>query len=91
MDEMVSYIFGTLKMSENAIKDINKFLKRQGKLNKRFGAFAVATVAWMYVSEKKNKEERELMEDKLNAQTKIIEKMNRDIMSLKIKKGEASM
>ncbi|MEG1523868.1 MAG: hypothetical protein RR475_02455 [Clostridia bacterium] len=48
MDKMIGYVFGSLASFENAIKNINKTLKRQTGFNLNVFLFMLLTVAWMF-------------------------------------------
>ena len=91
MDNMIRYIFGSLKNTDQAINEIAKKLRRQNRLNRRFAIYSLATTAILYISEKRHKEEKELLEEKFDAQAQLIEKLNSDIMQLKTLKGEHQM
>lgn len=46
MMEMISYIFGSLKASENSIKNIKTILRNQARINRKIAAFAFVTAAY---------------------------------------------
>lgn len=78
MPEMISYIFGSLRNSEEAIKNINKTLKAQNKINKTVVAFSLATVTYMVIADIQYREQQA----KIDALTKEVKALKRD------KKGE---
>lgn len=45
MDEMLGYIFGRLKLSEDALRSINGTLRSQNLLNRRVALFALLVTA----------------------------------------------
>ena len=46
MMEMISYIFGSLKASENSIKNIKTILGNQARINRTVAAFAFVVAAY---------------------------------------------
>lgn len=46
MVEMLSYIFGSLKESENSIKAIKTTLRKQARINRTVAAFALVVAAY---------------------------------------------
>lgn len=91
MEKMFSYIFGSLKLADEAIYDIGRELKHQSKVNRRFLMLSLAIAGYIYINDKRYTEEREELEDRLNYQSKMIDKLNNDIRELNIKKGEHTM
>lgn len=51
MNEAVAYIFGSLRASETAIKDVGKALAKQARFNRNLTAFALAMAAYVVVVE----------------------------------------
>lgn len=84
MEKMIGYIFGSLKHTDDAIQEINKSLRRQNGVNRRLGILTLATVAYLYVAEKRHKEEKEEFEH-------MIDKLNEDVRRLNTAKGEQQM
>lgn len=91
MENMLGYIFGTLKTTETAVKDITASLRRQNGINRRNTMFAVAVTAWICVTEMRREKEREELEEKLQAQEARMNMLGAEIRSLKNEKGEAKM
>jgi hypothetical protein len=91
MENMVGYIFGSLKATENTLKDIDKLFKHQNTTNKRFRMFILSMTAWLYVHEFKHKEEKEQLNKKLDIQEKALDKLNDELRALRDLKGEAVM
>lgn len=91
MEKTIGYIFGTLKHTEDAIYEINKSLRRQNGVNRRVGVLALAAVAYLYVVDKRHKEEKETLEHRLEDHEKMIDKLNNDIRRLNTLKGEHQM
>lgn len=77
MNEMVAYIFGSLRTSENAVKNIRKTLRHQARINRGVAAFALTMTVYVILME-------------LNAleQNKKIEKLNTELEELKRSEGE---
>ena len=71
MNEMVGYIFGSLYNSEEAIKQINKALKKQAKLNRHLVTIALVTSMYMYLNEYRYKNQN----NKIKALSKEIEEL----------------
>ena len=84
MENMIGYIFGSLKNTDEAIKDINKHLRRQNGLNKSIVFCSLATVGYLYLVDKRLVGEKNELEERLD-------KMEAEIKELKIEKGEHSM
>lgn len=57
MNEMMSYIFGTLQKNEAALTNVAKALKAQSKFNKNLTIFVLAGTVYVYVSERRRKEQ----------------------------------
>lgn len=91
MEKMIGYIFGSLKNADDAINEINKSLRRQNRLNSRFAIYSLATIAWLYIVDKRSVGERNELEQRIEKQDKIIDKLNAEIRELKTVKGEHSM
>ena len=53
MNEMMSYIFGSLRKSDEAFTAIAKTLRSQMKFNKNVALFAVATAVCVCVNERR--------------------------------------
>ena len=51
MDEMIRYIFRSLTLSEKAVKNIKKTLRRQAKTNSLLTIFVMTTTIYMITSE----------------------------------------
>jgi len=77
MDEMINYIFGSLKRSESELRHLRKTLKNQMNINRRFSAFALAATGYVILLEISSRE-----------QNKKIEKLSAELKELKRKKGE---
>lgn len=84
MEKTIGYIFGSLKHTDDAIHEINKSLRRQNGVTRRLGLITLATVAYLYVTEKRHKEEKEMFEH-------MIDKLNEDVRRLNSVKGEQQM
>lgn len=69
--EMLSYIFGSLKYSEDNIRKMKKILRVQSKLNGQLAIFAVVTTVYLITTELKIREQ----EKKLNKLNKEIEEL----------------
>ena len=77
MDEMISYIFGSLKSSEASIKNINNALKHQKRVNGNFVCLAIAGIFYISAQAvviKKHDDE--------------IRRLQKEIKGLKDEKGE---
>lgn len=77
MVEMISYIFGSLRTSENSLKQINMALRKQAKFNRAVTTFALVTAVYAITVELYSLE-----------QNKKIEKLSNEIKELKREKGE---
>jgi len=77
MIKMLSYIFGSLQASENAVKNIKKTLISQAKFNRTVATFALVMAAYAITVEIHTYE-----------QNKKIEELNDQIKELKRMKGE---
>ena len=84
MENMVGYIFGSLKNNDDAIRGICKALRNQTKINRRFLVCSLATVGWLYLVDKRLVGEKKELE-------KRIDKMEAEIKELKTEKGEHTM
>lgn len=51
MDEMIRYIFGSLRDSETALRVISKSLKKQGSFNRSVTIFSMSVCAHLIVQE----------------------------------------
>lgn len=76
MDEMMSYIFGDLRTTKNALKYIDRTLRRQKATNRRLALLILATATYAVVAEFCHQEQR-----------KRIEELDAEIEELR-KKGE---
>jgi cell division protein FtsL len=77
MVEMLSYIFGSLKESENSIKTIKTTLRNQARINRTVAAFALVVAAYAIALEVHTYE-----------QNKKIQNLDNEIKELKRMKGE---
>ncbi len=77
MVEMLSYIFGSLKESENSIKTIKTTLRNQARINRTVVAFALVVAAYTIALEIHTYE-----------QNKKIQNLDNEIKELKRMKGE---
>jgi len=77
MMEMISYIFGSLKASENSIKNIKTILGNQARINRTFAAFAFVVAAYAIALKIHTYE-----------QNKKIQNLDNEIKELKRMKGE---
>lgn len=77
MDEMMNYIFGSIRTSEVAVKNISKALTKQTKINKSFRLFAICVTVNLVISEIERRE-----------QSEKIRKMEKEIEELKRSEGE---
>ena len=77
MVEMLSYIFGSLKTSENSIKVIKTTLRNQARINRTVAAFALVVAAHAIALEVHTYE-----------QIKKIQNLDNEIKELKRMKGE---
>lgn len=76
MCEMIGYILGSLKSSEDTVRNIRKALKAQKTVNQRIAIFTWGTVAYMLL---------ELHYDQ--QQNNKIEKLSNEVKELKRMKG----
>lgn len=76
MYEMIGYIFGSLKSSEDSIKNIKRAIRAQRAVNQGIAIFAWSAVAYMLV---------ELHHDQ--KQNEKIEKLSQEVKELKRMKG----
>jgi len=72
-----SYIFGSLKESENSIKAIKTTLRNQARINRTVAAFVLVVAAYVIASEVHTYE-----------QNKKIQNLDNEIKELKRMKGE---
>lgn len=77
MAEMLSYIFGSLQASEDAVRVAKRELRRQRKFNKTVAVFALVSTAYAIT-----------MELCVLEQDKKIEKLSKEIKELKHVKGD---
>ncbi len=77
MVETISYIFGSLKASENSIKNIKTTLRNQARINRTIAAFALVVAAYAISLEVHTYE-----------QNKKIQNLDNEIKELKRMKGE---
>jgi len=77
MVEMLSYIFKSLKTSENSIKDIKTILRNQARINRMVATFALVVAAYVIALEVHTYE-----------QNKKIQNLDNEIKELKRMKGE---
>lgn len=78
MDEMVSYIFRSMRSSELTLRGVKRVLKNQARRNRNFKRFAWLTVGYLVISEIN----RSLMEKK-------IKELDEEIKKLKQEEGES--
>ncbi len=76
MDEMFSYIFGTLHYTEKSVNDIKKILTNQARFNRGVAAFALVCAGYAVAMNAYAKE-----------QDKKYEKLNEEVEELKRTKG----
>ena len=76
MDEMFSYIFGTLHYTEKSVNIIKKILTNQARFNRRVAAFALLCAAYTMA-----------MEARIKEQDKKYEKLNKEVEEMKRTKG----
>ena len=74
---MISYIFGSLKTSENSIKNIKTILRNQARINRTVATFALVVAAYAIALEVHTYE-----------QIKKIQNLDNEIKELKRMKGE---
>lgn len=84
MENMIAYIFSSLKNNDDSIKEIYKAFRSQIKFNRRLTFCSLATVGWLYLVDKRLVGEKKELE-------KRIDKMEAEIKELKTVKGEPSM
>lgn len=77
MYEMLGYIFGSLQLSETAIRGIHRTLKQQVRFNRNVGLWACVMTTYVVVTELDRGE-----------QNKKIEKLSNEIRELKRSEGE---
>ena len=77
MEEMMSYIFGTMHNCEAAVGGIYRVLKKQKRFNTRMTAFAIGVVVFAAVADGHRK-----------WQDEKIEKLEKEIRDLRDSKGE---
>lgn len=78
MDEMVRYIFGTIRMTELQMKKVAKILSKQRTFNN--GIVVIAALSWV---------EMTLLSTVVKAQDKEIEKLKKELAEVKsTMKGE---
>ena len=78
MDEMVSYIFRSMRSSELTLRGVKRVLKNQARRNRNFKCFAWLTVGYLVISEIN----RSLMEKK-------IKELDEEIKKLKQEEGDS--
>ena len=77
MCEMLGYIFGNLRSSETAIKEIRRTLKYQSRFNRNVGIWVGAITAYVVITELDHRE-----------QNKKIKELRNEIEELKRSEGE---
>jgi len=77
MCEMLSYIFGSLRSSETAIKGIHRTLKYQSRFNRNVGFWTCAMTVYVVITELDRRE-----------QNKKIKELRNEIEELKRSEGE---
>ena len=77
MCEMLGYIFGNLRTSETAIKEIRRTLKYQSRFNRNVGIWVGAITAYVVITELDRRE-----------QNKKIKELRNEIEELKRSEGE---
>ena len=77
MREMLGYIFGNLRSSETAIKEIRRTLKYQSRFNRNVGIWVGAITAYVVITELDRRE-----------QNKKIKELRNEIEELKRSEGE---
>ncbi len=77
MGEILNYIFGSMKSTEMALKNINKVLRNQSKLNNEVMIFSVAMTTYAVLSERDRRR-----------QEKEIKRLSKEIEELKRSEGE---
>lgn len=91
MENMFNYIFGSLIANGESIKQIDRAIRRQNRINKRTLVFSAAVTTWIYVSEMQHKKEKEELEKRLEDQKKTLISLGAQVQALKSEKGEAQM
>lgn len=76
MDDMLSYVFGSLQTSEKTIRSIKYVLRNQAKLNRTLTAFALILTAHTIIMEIHSRE-----------QSKKVKKLSKEIKELQSTKG----
>ena len=74
MDEMVSYIFRSMRSSELTLRGVKRVLKNQARRNRNFKRFAWLTVGYLVISEIN----RSLMEKKIKELDEEIKKLKQE-------------
>ncbi|MDO5540811.1 MAG: hypothetical protein Q4F83_12215 [Eubacteriales bacterium] len=77
MGEILNYIFGSMKSTEMALKNINKALRNQSKLNNEVMIFSIAMTTYAVLSERDRRR-----------QEKEIKRLSKEIEGLKHSEGE---
>lgn len=77
MDEMIGYIFGSIKVTDASIKNINKTLKAQRGFNMRLTGISLAAGACIWI-----------MSQQIKMQNERIDTLKNEIEELKNEKGE---
>lgn len=77
MNEMVAYIFASLRSSENSIKIIKRSLRNQMRINRGVAMFSLTMAIYVILSEINNLE-----------QNRKIEKLSKELEELKRLEGE---
>lgn len=77
MGEILNYIFGSMKSTEMALKNINKALRNQSKLNNEVIIFSIAMTTYAVLSERDRRR-----------QEKEIKRLSKEIEELKRSEGE---
>lgn len=66
MEKAMEYIFGNLKLTDDTIHEIVKSLKHQHKVNRKFIFLSLMTMVYIYINDKRYKEEKDKLEHKLD-------------------------
>ena len=77
MDEMITYIFSSLRISEKRLDTVSKILRRQKRFNNKAMIFAIFASVNMIVMRAEQK-----------AQAKLISQLEEEIDKLKCSEGE---
>lgn len=77
MNEMIGYIFGSLRTSETSIKNIRRILREQARTNRMVTVFALSVTAYVFAAGIQNMK-----------QYKEIKKLSRELEELKRMKGD---